>query len=90
MRERFAERIRQLQRTNEEALEALQRAAEEGSEAQHGRLQALRKELATVDELHFRVAAAARANLVEPRPAEARDLLDDSEERAFVDHTRGG
>jgi hypothetical protein len=66
MRMRFADRIRQSQRTNEEALEALQRAIEEDPGARQERLEGLRKDLAALDDLHAKAAAAARANLIRP------------------------
>jgi GTP-binding protein EngB required for normal cell division len=66
MRNRFAERIRQLQRTNEEALEALGRVVEEGAAHRQSRLEDLRRRLAILDELHTRSAVAARTNLIQP------------------------
>jgi tRNA U34 5-carboxymethylaminomethyl modifying GTPase MnmE/TrmE len=58
MRDRFAERIRQLQRTNAEAMEALARAMDESSAERVARLDQLRGALAELEELHARATAA--------------------------------
>ena len=69
MRARFAERIRQLQRTNEEGMEALERVVEAGLVERQSRLEGLRQDLATLEELQARAAAAAAASLPPPRAA---------------------
>lgn len=61
MRSHFADRIRQLQRTNDEAAEALERGLQEHSLGQRERLAGLRSELTELDELEARAKAAVRS-----------------------------
>jgi hypothetical protein len=59
MRARFIDRLRQLQRTNEEAAAALEGSLEQNTTDRGARLETLRLELATIDELHTRAVEAA-------------------------------
>ena len=63
MRARFIDRLRQLQRTNAEAAEALERALEQDALKRDDRLEELRADLAALDELQVRAADAAPPTL---------------------------
>jgi hypothetical protein len=70
MRSRFIDRLRQLQRTNEEAAEALEGAVEQSSAGREARLETLRIELASLDALHDQAVATAERLEASQRSAE--------------------
>jgi malate synthase len=61
MRARFAERIRELRRTFAESAAGLERAAGQAATEQRARIDALRVELAGIDELRERAVASLAA-----------------------------